>query len=68
MHQEGFSIILAKDDALKYFGDRLCISRLASVDQKNRKFHLICNSTAAPNNITPSVNASLDNSSSTNAI
>lgn len=30
--KRGFSIILAKDDALKYFGDRLRISHLASVD------------------------------------
>ena len=64
----GFSIILTKDDALKYFGDRLRISRLASVDQKNRKPRLICNSTAAPDDLTPSVNASTDSSSNPNAI
>ena len=58
--ERGFSIILTKDDALKYFGTRLRISRLASVDQKNRKPRLICNSTAAPDDITPSVNASSD--------
>ena len=30
--EHSFSIILTKDDALKYFGNRLRISRLASVD------------------------------------
>ena len=66
--KRGFSIILTKDDALKYFGNRLRISRLASVDQANRKPRLICNSTAAPDTITPSVNASSDSSSNPNAI
>ena len=66
--KRGFSIILTMDEALKHFGSRLRISRLASVDQANRKPRLICNSTAAPDSVTPSVNASSDTSLNPNAI
>ena len=66
--ERGFSIILPAGSALDTFGDRIRISRLASVDQDNRKPRLICNSTAAPNGITPSVNASTDKESAPRAI
>ena len=66
--RRGFSIILTLDDALAYFGTRLRISRLASVDQPNRKPRLICDSSAAPDDSTPSVNASTIQTSNPNAI
>ena len=56
--QNGFSIILPVDMALLVFGDRICISCLASVKQANRKSRLICNSSAALDDVTPAVNAS----------
>ena len=65
---QGFIIILPAGSALDTFGDRIRISRLASVDQDNRKPRLICKSTAAPNGITPSVNASTDKGSAPRAI
>ena len=40
------------------FGNRVRISRLASVDQANRKPRLICNYSVAPDDVTPVVNAS----------
>ena len=66
--QWGFSIIISVDDALAYFGTRLCISRLASMDQSNRKPRLICNSFAAPDSNTPSVDASTESSTNPHAI
>ena len=48
------------DVALSVFGDRICISRLASVDQANRKPRLICNYSAAPDDFTLAVNATTD--------
>ena len=56
--QHGFSIVLPLDVALLVFGDRIRISRLAYVDQANRKPRLICNSLVAPDNVTPAINAS----------
>ena len=61
--QRGFSIILSVPDALRFFGRKLRISRLACLDQKNRKPRLICNSSEAPDNHTPSVNDTTDTSS-----
>ena len=49
-----------KEDAIIIFGTAICISRLASVDQINRKPRLICNSSEDPDDITPLVNASTD--------
>ena len=66
--KRGFSIILSKDDAIKYPGTRLRISRLTSVDQANIKPRLICNSPAAPNNITPSANFSSNATQNSDAI
>ena len=60
--QRGFIIMLSVDDALAYFGTRLCISRIASVDQTNYKPWLIYNSSAAPDSTTPSINASTESS------
>ena len=51
--ERGFSIILPAGIALDTFGDRIRISRLASVDQANRKQQFICNSTADPNGTPP---------------
>ena len=64
----GFSVILTKADALKYFGNYLQISRLVSINQTNRKPCLICNSTATPDTVTPSINVSFDDSSKPKAI
>ena len=64
----GFSIILPAGIALDTFGHCIRISWLASVDQANRKPQLICNSTAAPNGITPSINASTDKKNAPRAI
>ena len=44
----GFSILLEEEDAIRIFGTRLRISRLASVPQKNQRNRLICDSTAPP--------------------
>ena len=54
--QRGFSIILPVDVALLVFGDRIMISRLASMDQANRNPRLIYNSSAAPDDVNPAVN------------
>ena len=54
--------------ALAYFGTRLKISRLASVDQVNRKPRLICNSSSAPDTTTSSVNDTTDMSANPHAI
>ena len=66
--QRGFRIILLVDVALLVFGDRICISRLASVDKANRKPRLIYNSYVAPDDVTPVVNASADKFTAPNAI
>ena len=66
--QRGFSIILPEGVALKVFGDRIRISRLASVDHDNWKPRLICNYTATPNAITSSVDASTDKESAPRVI
>ena len=63
-----FSIILPAAVALDIFEYRIRISRLASVNQDNRKLRLICNSTASPNGIIPSINASTDKGSAPRAI
>ena len=60
--QRSFSIILSVDDALIYFGTRLCNSRLASVDQTNRKPRLVYNFSAVPDSTIPSINAYTDSS------
>ena len=66
--QRGFSIILPVDVALLVFGDRILIYRLVSVDQANRNPRLICNSFAAPDDVTPAVNASTKKSTTPNAM
>ena len=63
-----FSFILPVDMALFVFGDRIRISRLASMDQVNRNPHLIYNSSAALDDVTPAVNASTDKYTSPNAM
>ena len=66
--QRGFSIILPVDVALLVFGNCICISRLAYVDQANRKPSLICNSSAAPDDVTPAVNAFTNKSTAPDAM
>ena len=66
--QRGFSIILPVDVALLFFGDRIRISRLASVYQANRNPRLICDSSAAPDDVTPAVNASTNKSTAPNTM
>ena len=60
--QRGFSIILLVDVALLVFGDRIRVSCLVSVDQANIRPCLVCDSSAAPDDVTPAVNASTDKS------
>ena len=66
--QRGFIIIIPVDVALLVFGDRIHISRLASVDQDKRNPCLIYNSLAVPDDITPTVNASTDKSTAPNTM
>ena len=66
--QRGFSIFLLVDVALLVFGNRIRISLLVSVDLANRKPRLICNSFAAPGDVTPAVNASTNKSTAPNAM
>ena len=44
----GFILLLTAEAAVLLFGRILCISRLASAPQNNRKYRLICNSTSPP--------------------
>ena len=66
--QRGFIIILPVDTALLVFGDSIQISHLASVDQANIKPCLICNSSAAPDDVTPAVNTSAKKSTAPDAM
>ena len=66
--RRGFSIFLTLDDTLAHFGDILRISRLASIDQTNRKPRLICDSSVEPDSVTPAVNASTEMSDNPGAI
>ena len=50
------------------FGDRIRISCLASADKAKRKPRLIYNSSAAPDDVTPAVNASTEKSNAPDAI
>ena len=58
--QWGFSISLSVIKDIALFGTTLCISRLASVYQVNRKPRLICNYIDDPDAATPLVKASTD--------
>ena len=64
----GFSIILTVEDAIRLFITLLRISRLALVEQQNRKTRLIYNSSEAPEIVTPAVNASSEKSSDSKAM
>ena len=66
--QRGFGIILPVDVALLVFGTCVRISCLASVDQAKRKPRQVCDSSAAPDDVTPVVNASTDKYTAPNAI
>ena len=66
--QRGFRIILLVDMSLLVFGSRIRISRLASMDQANRKPRLICNYSAAPDVVTPAVNAFTKKSTAPNVM
>ena len=66
--QRGFSIILLVDVALLVFGDRIRVSCLVSVDQANIRPCLVCDSSAAPDDVTPAVNVSTDKSTAPGAM
>ena len=66
--QRGFSIILSVHNALRFFGTQIRISRLACLDQANRKPRLICNSSEPPDSTTPSVNDTTDTSANPSAM
>ena len=66
--QRGFIIIILVDVALLVFDDRIHISCFASMDQANRKPRLICNSSAAPDDVTPTVNVSTNKSTAPNSM
>ena len=54
--QDGFSIFLPVVDAVRIFGERTKLSRIAAVPQAHRLPHLIVNISAQPDKYTPSVN------------
>ena len=58
--QWGFSIVRTEEDSIEIFGTAIHISRLASVEQNNRKPRLIYNSSEEQDDTTPSVNASTE--------
>ena len=66
--QRGVSIILPVDVALFVFGGRIRIYRLAYVDQAIRKPRLVCNSSVAPDYVTPVINTYTEKSTAPNAI
>ena len=66
--QSGFSIILPVDVALFVFGDCIRISCLVSVDPAKRKPRLLYNVSAAPDDVTPAVNASIKKSTAPNTM
>ena len=58
--QDGFSILLSAEDAIRLFGEKLKLSRIAAVPQAQLRPHLILNLSAPPGNGTPSVNNTTD--------
>ena len=58
--QDGFSILLSAEDAVRLFGEQLKLSRRAAVPQAQRQPRLILNWSAPPEKETPSVNDTTD--------
>ena len=58
--QDGFSILLSAEDAVRLFGEQLKLSRIAAVPQAQRRPRLILNLSAPPDKETPSVNDTTD--------
>ena len=56
----GFSILLPAADAMRLFGEKLKLSRIAAVPQAYRHSRLILNLSAQPNSNTLSVNETTD--------
>ena len=55
-----FRILLSAEDAVKLFGDKLKLSRIAAVPQDQCRPRLILNLLAQPNKETPSVDDTTD--------
>ena len=58
--QDGFSILLSAEDAVRLSGEKLKLSHIAAVPQAHRRPHLILNLFAPPDKETPSVNDTTD--------
>ena len=54
--QDGFSILLPAEDALRVFREKIKISCIAAVPQTHRLLQLIINLLAQPDRVKPSVN------------
>ena len=58
--QDGFSILLSAEDAVRLFGEQINLSHIAAVQQAQRQLRLILNLSAPPDKETPSVNNTTD--------
>ena len=58
--QDGFSILLSVEDAVRLFGEQLKLSRITAVPQAQSRPRLILNLSAPPDKETPSVNDTTD--------
>ena len=58
--QDGFSILLSAQDAVRLFREKLKVSCIAEVPQSQRQPQLILNLSGPPNKETPSVNDTTD--------
>ena len=56
--KDGFSILLPEADAIRLFGEKLKLSRIAAVPLAHRHLRLILNLSAHPDANTPSINES----------
>ena len=54
--QDGFSILLSAEDALRLLGEKLKLSRITAIAQAQRRPHLILSLLAEANKETPSDN------------
>ena len=66
--QQGFIIVLTEEESIELFSTDTRISHLTSVDQNNYKPRFICNSREEPDDVTPSVNSSIDKASESKAM
>ena len=58
--QDGFSILLSAEDAVRFFGEKLKLSCIAAVLQDQYRQRIILNLSAMPDNETPSDNVNTD--------